>query len=1205
MPWQGPGTWSTASVFRLPAPARGNPTLGGALLAAGSALLLVLLCLNPFLKDLFAPLSLSFVPVILMALGLAARPETTGRTVPGIGSLLKVLVISLAMLPLVCDVIFLSMNGHLMQPGELTPWLFHRVIITVVSLFIAGVFACLSFRKAEKRTDALLFSILCLLVCAVNFRDIIVAGFPGGLPMGIVPVNDMFLAGAIGICAHLALKVARKADPVKIWLAYAAGLSIVPVMIYESYLGGSLLVYEPLRIRDLGHVLFIVIFASLLLRCGLLLAAEARSEKDQVRKKGILSILLGLALTLAVLLVGSAIGSFSLYSYAFIALLLVGYGVFVKDLLRMNTHARRQALSNLLRLLLTAVYISLGLGVAWILRDFTPQLIMDSIVPYGIPPLLSFIVAATLSLFVLGIEKNRPEGHLFCLVSFCYAMLNLDIALVGIVRDPETALFISRADHFFLSLLMLGVNLHLAYLVIGKKDAWWVVYASYLIGLIMAPLSQTPYYFQGMHSYYWGLFARKAVLYDLMSALWMAGTVYSIFLLSRAYMAAEASRKCTIMRVLIGFMSMALLSLSNTPAIYGYEIYPFGTFIFVALFYLAYALFRFNLRMALQNIRSILFAAGLAGIVLVIGFVPVYLLPGIGVNARVLAGLLLVSVLYHPARKGFNAVLDLFIRKSSDVMKESYYQLTSGLTRLNHREKIHQMLSTWVFEVLEGSCFVSLYSVNDLSGQKIYFGWKTWNARNETGLFGDRANIVRDRTQLNLGRDHPLIEACGYEQAICTRDALLKVNPSLNAFDGHDGLLRDTEVVVPVFSRGQLLALILIGKKADGSPYSRGEFDTLHNISLVLGPQIENAVLMEGLEEKVALRTRELNSALNLSRQREKEIRENSEIITRQNQIFRTLLETSTRIHHLESIDDLFTFILSQLHTLFTDFSGGIILENKRRGILEATSFIGISEDEQRVILSMRHAIGDPDFGKMLNSAFVREGITTSADDVWNVLPMEARSSKIVGHMIFKGQVMDRQTREIFTVFLGQLSAVTQNKILMIQLERMASTDGMTGLYNRAYLNQELRKVVQHAKRFRNIFFSIMVVDVNGLKRLNDTYGHEKGDEAIVKVAGLLKSMCRATDIVCRLGGDEFAILMPSTAYHQAETLYKRIIEAAQSLRITVTQASRQPLILPVDISVGLASSDDTPPEDVMKKADTIMYEAKETYYTDRKMSRG
>jgi diguanylate cyclase (GGDEF)-like protein len=75
----------------------------------------------------------------------------------------------------------------------------------------------------------------------------------------------------------------------------------------------------------------------------------------------------------------------------------------------------------------------------------------------------------------------------------------------------------------------------------------------------------------------------------------------------------------------------------------------------------------------------------------------------------------------------------------------------------------------------------------------------------------------------------------------------------------------------------------------------------------------------------------------------------------------------------------------------------------------------------------------------------------------------------------------------------------------MVQLERMASTDGLTGLYNRAFLNQELNKVINHAKRFRNIFFSIMIIDVNGLKRLNDTYGHDKGDEAIIKVASFLR----------------------------------------------------------------------------------------------------
>jgi nitrate/nitrite-specific signal transduction histidine kinase len=123
-------------------------------------------------------------------------------------------------------------------------------------------------------------------------------------------------------------------------------------------------------------------------------------------------------------------------------------------------------------------------------------------------------------------------------------------------------------------------------------------------------------------------------------------------------------------------------------------------------------------------------------------------------------------------------------------------------------------------------------------------------------------------------------------------------------------------------------------------------------------------MLLEELEEKVDKRTWELNNALKESVKKEKEISENNEIITRQNQIFRTLLETSTRIHHLDSLDELFSFILSQLRTLFEDFRGGIILENTKRNILEATAFIGIDGAEQKAILSLRDRIMDPDFGE-------------------------------------------------------------------------------------------------------------------------------------------------------------------------------------------------------------------------------------------------
>lgn len=1176
-----------------------------AVLDAGMVLLLLLLCLNPLLKGLFPPLILSFIPVILISRGLGDLADNGGKGAPGKQDLFHAYAVSLAMVPLLCELVFLALNARHLFGGSPSSLIFHRSAAIVTSLFASGACAVFSIGKGGKSTEALLFSTACLFACAASLRDLIVTSLPGSLTGTVLVVCDLFLVSAIGICMHLALRLTRNGSAWKVFLAYAPGLFVVSVILCEAFLGRSLMPSGFFGQATLGHTLFAAFFGGALLLCGLLLVRGAGREKEVLRRRGNLFVLAGFGAMFAILAGLAAEPSRAWWGLAFIPLLPVGYGVFIRDLQGVNAYARRQTLSGILRLLLTTVYLTLGIFIVWLLKDSPPQYVMDRLVPDGIPAVLSFLVAASLSLFVLGMEKNRPEGLLFSIISFCYALLNLDISLLMVVQSPQTALLISRTDHFFLSLLLLGVNLHLAYLVIGKKDSWWVVYASYLVGLLMAPLSGTDWYFQGVYSYSWGFFARKAFLFDVMSALWGLGLVYAVSLLHKASRVAEPVRRGTIRRVITAFLLLAFLSISNALPVYGFEVYPLGTFIFPALFYLAYGLFKFNLKAALQDIRRVLFRAGLAAIAVSIGFAPVFLLTGLGMNVRVLIGLALVSALYHPVGKAWNAVLELFVRKSSDAMKDSYYRLTDNLSRPHHREKIHQILSEWFFDVLEGSSFVSLFSLNDLSGQRIYFGWKTWNNRSQTGLFGESERTFRETASLNLRKDHPLVEICRAEQNICTRNAVMRLSPSMQAFDGNEGLLREAEIVMPIFSRGEMVAMMLVGRKTDGSPYPHTELETMHDISLVLGPQIENAVLLEGLEEKVIRRTRELNAALSESQEKAREIRENNDTITRQNQIFRTLLETSTRIHQMESIDELFSFILEQLHTLFTGFQGGVILENKRRGIIEGTSFIGIGEDEQRVILSMRSEIASPDFGETLNDAFVREGMPESSRGTWSVIPMEAPSSKISGSMILRGQAIDRQTREIFTVFLGQLSAVTQNKILMTQLERMASTDGMTGLYNRAFLNQEMRKVIQHAKKFRNIFFAIMVVDVDGLKRLNDTYGHEKGDEAIVKVAALLKAQCRNTDIVSRLGGDEFAILMPSTNYAQAEILFNRIVEAAETLSVTVSRSGGHEIALPLHISVGLSSSDDTPPDDVMKKADALMYEAKEMYYAHTAMSRG
>ena len=1187
---------------------RENP-LPGWLMETGAVLLLALTGLDALAGGAWGFLGLSFVPLVLISSAITARPGDDEENTFTRENLIHTFIISFILFPLICDLLFVLGSVHDLHVGDFLSWRFHHTTITAVSLLAAAGCALFSLRKIPGRVDALLYMAICLLVCVINLRDLIITGLPEEFSRQIILINDIFLVNLMGICGHLVLIICRKAERGNVVLFYMPGLLLIPLLLYESYLGASVFPSGPFAYEGLGHFLFIAMSLGVLTWCLVMLVSTYRRERNPSRRSGTVFIASGLAFTVFIL-VGSmttsiGLSTYPFYNLIFISLALLGYGLFYNDIRRMGVQARRQILSQGLRLLLSLLYLATALGVIHILKDYPVSHITGSIIPYGIPPMLSFLGAGFLSLFVLGLERNRPESQLFSLISFCYAALNLDIFLQCIVPDHTLALIISRIDHFFLALLLMGVNIHLVYLVIGKKDRWWAVYAAYITGLVMAPLTQTDLYFDGVHSYFFGLFAKKAAAYDIMSALWGAGLCYSIFLLVKAFRDPRTRQRARVRHTLTAFVIIAVLSITNNPAIYGYEVYPFGSFIFIALFFLAYGLFKFNLKMALQYVRIILFWFGLALVMIMVGFSPGLFLPEGQGAARTLAGILLVVFLLQPVRRGWTAVLDLFMAKSDDTLKDSYYKLTDKLSRIHHRETIHEMLYSWFFENIESSSFASLFSLPDLSGRQVFFGWKTWNARNDGGLFADTAPRGVENKSLHIRGDHPLIKICRREQTLCTHESLVRMNPSIHAFDGSEGLLKDSEVIIPVISKGELLGVMLPGRKTDGSPYSYTEFDILQNISLVLGPLIENAMLMEGLEEKVNLRTRELNRALAESVRKGKELRENSDLIGRQNKIFRTLLETSTRIHHLDNLDELFSFILSQLHTLFANFRGGIILENKRRGILEAMSFLGISKDEQKMILELRAEIMTPEFGDTLNHALSTRGIPASAGDVWTVFPMEGRGNRMVGYLIFKGQELDRLTKEIFGVFLGQLSAVTQNKILMIQLERMASTDGLTGLYNRAFLNQELKKVIEHARRFKNMHFSIMIVDVNGLKKINDTFGHEKGDEAIVRTGRLLKSVCRQTDIVSRLGGDEFAVLMPSTSLSQAEILYKRILQESSALMISVSGPGGQPAFIPVHMSAGLACSDDTPPDMVMKKADTLMYNVKKQYYARLKTARG
>lgn len=133
-------------------------------------------------------------------------------------------------------------------------------------------------------------------------------------------------------------------------------------------------------------------------------------------------------------------------------------------------------------------------------------------------------------------------------------------------------------------------------------------------------------------------------------------------------------------------------------------------------------------------------------------------------------------------------------------------------------------------------------------------------------------------------------------------------------------------------------------------------------------------------------------------------------------------------------------------------------------------------------------------------------------------------------------------------------------------LAEQATTDPLTRLKNRRAFFENGAKHLSVARRY-NTDFSIIAADLDYFKRVNDTYGHQAGDEALIAVAGILLQMTRAEDTVARVGGEEFAMLLPDTNRLGAAVLAERIRAAVECERFTVTEHTVQ-----LTLSIGVAS---------------------------------
>ena len=180
-----------------------------------------------------------------------------------------------------------------------------------------------------------------------------------------------------------------------------------------------------------------------------------------------------------------------------------------------------------------------------------------------------------------------------------------------------------------------------------------------------------------------------------------------------------------------------------------------------------------------------------------------------------------------------------------------------------------------------------------------------------------------------------------------------------------------------------------------------------------------------------------------------------------------------------------------------------------------------------------------------------------------------------------------------FAIFAFIIAVIIKYLIKSRDFEQhymLATTDGLTELYNHRYFQEQIRMQVEQSKRYSNNF-SLIIIDIDFFKKFNDTFGHQSGDAVLRQVAQTLKRNVRATDIVCRYGGEEMSIILPNTskdeAYATAQKICQRVAE--KTFKLTGNNETH------VTISLGVSTfpfDGDTAPK-IIESADKKLYNAK------------
>jgi diguanylate cyclase (GGDEF)-like protein len=499
-----------------------------------------------------------------------------------------------------------------------------------------------------------------------------------------------------------------------------------------------------------------------------------------------------------------------------------------------------------------------------------------------------------------------------------------------------------------------------------------------------------------------------------------------------------------------------------------------------------------------------------------------------------------------------------FERMASDQQRWRTLQLISQKINACLQPKdIFRVIASSIDDILTYDYFVvSLFNDNISEYQIVHLV----NIHNEQPISEDIIGEGLLRNVINSGRSLVIDQYDQEKHGKIDVQALVPVIGDINSL-----------LAVPIMRSGKCIGVLSMLSK-NISKYDLADIQMLELIASQTVVALDNATHYQEVLESARLRDtiyligQEINARLNPEQVYETIFHTIDKVIPF-DVMFLSFIDESIGNHQIRYLRDKQKSELSEAFSI--DINEGLSSR-----VIKSGKTFRCNNSELRAQLLENEIFADAFGNSMIFVPLIRD------QKVMGILSVQAQTSNLFNSYHIT----------LLELIAPYVASALENSILFSRIENLAITDELSGVYNRHYFNKTLKREFERSQRYKRPL-SLLILDIDNFKEINDQYGHICGDEVIHQFGELFKNHVRESDIIARFGGDEFVVIMPETTSEQAKTVAEKFELLCNEYHFTFQENE-----ISITASIGLAEVDhlgDVKPEDLIHKADYAMYQAK------------